>query len=84
MTSELPTAKLTVSRLNGPGKTWRVQLTPQTPLGVEELKVALVRKFVGVDASPADYNLRVSGTVGSPMFELDEEEGDPFGPSTEI
>lgn len=79
MTPEFPTALLTVSRLDGSGKTWHVQLTAQTPLGVEELKAALVERFVDAKATSADFELKVSGTVGSPKYELQEIKGAPFG-----
>ncbi|WP_156960946.1 hypothetical protein [Kocuria marina] len=84
MTPELPTAMLTVSRLDGSGKTWRVQLTPQTPFGMEELKSALVERFISPEATPDDFELKTSGTLGSPLFELQEKKGDKFGVVEEL
>lgn len=83
MAPELPTAKLTISRSDGSAKTWRVQLTAQTPLEAEALKAALVERFVGASASAGDFQLTLTGTAGSPVFEL-VERTQMFGDATEI
>lgn len=83
MPPELPTALLTISRLDGSKKTWRVQLTPQTPFDPEALTAALVERFVGSEASARDFRLTVSGTAGAPIFTL-EESAQLFGEATEI
>ena len=84
MPPDLPTAMLTISRLDGSKRTWRVKLTPQTPYEPDALRAALVSKFVNdADAKPADFSLSISGTAGAPVFSLEERE-ELFGDATEI
>jgi hypothetical protein len=63
---------LTVSRSDGSEKRWRVPLTAQTPRGAEDLKRALVSQFIGESADPRNWTLVLSGTAGSPAFDLHE------------
>jgi hypothetical protein len=84
MPAELPTAMLTISRLDGSKKTWRVKLTPQTPYEQSALRAALISRFVSdPDVSPNNFDLTVLGTAGAPVFELRERE-EFFGDAEEV
>jgi hypothetical protein len=84
MAPDLPTAMLTIARLDGSRRTWRVKLTPQTPYEQDALRAALVSRFVeDPSVGPEDFALTVSGTAGAPVFELQERE-QFFGDAEEI
>jgi hypothetical protein len=65
-------AQLTLESLNGT-KRWQFELAPNTPLGMKQLKEALVHEFIGDEADDEDYELTVGGTLGSPSFILTEK-----------
>ena len=84
MPSELPTAVLTVSRVEKGTRRWSVKLTPRTPLEHEALKAALVARFVDdPEVKPESFDLTVSGTAGAPEYFLKERE-EFFGEAEEI
>lgn len=67
------TALLRLTSSKG-AKRWRIQLSPDAPLGAEELRGALVHEFVDSQADEHNYELTVSGTLGAPIFDLTEKE----------
>jgi hypothetical protein len=83
MSPDLPAATVTLSRLDGTKRTWRVELTPQTPLSPDALRTALVARFVEPETDPGAFDLTIAGTAGQPIFLLQERE-QLFGAVTEI
>jgi hypothetical protein len=84
MAYELPTAMLTISRLDGSKRTWRVTLSPRTPFEPKALRAALVARFVDDPGTePEDFTLTISGTAGAPVFLL-EEGGELFPHAEEV
>lgn len=69
----LPTGTITIHRGDGSAERWRFEISPDAPVNPDELKVALVREFVGEDADPAHFRLTLGGTASSPNFLLTEE-----------